>query len=72
MPSSHSPAPLIHYCPPQTAPGEFFFAYVHNDLRISRYDPDRVQDGGVAILVLSGRGGTGRPPLGGSPGKILL
>nr|DAN97587.1 MAG TPA: hypothetical protein [Caudoviricetes sp.] len=57
MPSSHSLALLIHYCPPQAAPGEFFFAYVHNDLRISRYDPDWVQDGGVVILVLSGRVG---------------
>nr|DAS79562.1 MAG TPA: cytochrome c-551 [Bacteriophage sp.]DAT00166.1 MAG TPA: cytochrome c-551 [Caudoviricetes sp.] len=72
LPSSRSQVLLIHHCPPQTAPGEFFFAYVHNDLRISRYNPDRVQDGGVAILVLSGRVGSGRPPLGGSPGKILL
>nr|DAY02022.1 MAG TPA: hypothetical protein [Caudoviricetes sp.] len=72
MPSSRSQAPLIHYCPPQATPGEFFFVYVHNDLRISRYDPDWVQDGGVAILVLSGRVGSGRLPLGGSPGKMLL
>nr|DAK23051.1 MAG TPA: hypothetical protein [Caudoviricetes sp.] len=41
MPSSRSPAPLIHYCPPQTAPGEFFFVYVHNDLCISRSDLDQ-------------------------------
>ena len=31
------------------------FVYVHNDLCISRYDLDWVQDGGVAILVLLGR-----------------
>lgn len=33
---------LSCYRHPQLLPGEFFFAYVHNDLRISRSDLDHV------------------------------